>query len=134
MLDGPGLCLPRQIVTLSTDLNGVGSVRTGVFLAGHVSCFQLSPYSLWTSLTGVVRSGTEEMNGTPTSQCDFMTDSVVVYGDITMTGRTALHIVQGRVKGQHYRDNVLTPFVIPFARRVGRSFVFEDDNVSAHRA
>ena len=58
-------------------MNGVDSVRTGVFVAGHVSCFHMSPYSLWTSLTGVIRPGNDEMNGRPTSQCDFMTDLAV---------------------------------------------------------
>ena len=37
------LCLPWQIVTLPTGVNGAGSVRTGVFVAGRVSCFQTSP-------------------------------------------------------------------------------------------
>ena len=31
-------------------------------------------------------------------------------------------------------DNVLAPSVIPFARRQGRGFVFQDDNARAHRA
>ena len=48
----PGLCMSWQTVTLSTD--AVGSASTGVLVAGHVSCFQMSPYLvlLWTSLTG----------------------------------------------------------------------------------
>ena len=45
-----------------------------------------------------------------------------------MTGRTDLNVSQGRVNGVYYRDNVLAPYVIPFARRHGRGFVFQDDN------
>ena len=60
--------------------------------------------------------------------------SVMVWGGITMTDRTPLHVVQGRVTGQYYRDNILTPFVVPFARRVGRRFIFQDDNARAHHA
>ncbi|XP_041372799.1 uncharacterized protein LOC121386067 [Gigantopelta aegis] len=46
---GSDMGSPSQIVTLPIDVNGVWSVRSGVFVAGHVSCFQMSPYSLWTS-------------------------------------------------------------------------------------
>ena len=60
--------------------------------------------------------------------------SVMVWGGITVTGRTALHIVQGRVTGQYYRDNILEPIVVPFARQAGPQFVFQDDNARAHRA
>ena len=60
MLDGPRLCLPWQIVTLLTDVNGV-SIRTGVFFAGYMSCFQMSPHWLWTSLIGMVVSGNNKM-------------------------------------------------------------------------
>ena len=79
MLDGPEFSPSQQIVTLSTDVNGVGliSARTGVFVAGQVSCCQMSHYSIWISLTGEVRSGDDEINGTLTSQCDSMTDSAV---------------------------------------------------------
>lgn len=60
--------------------------------------------------------------------------SVMVWGGITMTGKTDLHVCQGRVTGQYYRDNVLGPYVAPFARRHGRGFIFQDDNARAHRA
>ena len=59
------------------DVNGIGSIRTRVFVAGHVSCFQMRPYSLWTSLTGVVGSGNNKMNGTLKPQCSLMKDMVV---------------------------------------------------------
>ena len=116
--------MPCQIVALPTDVNGVGSIITEVFVAGHVSCFQMSPYSLWTSLTGVVGSGVDEMNGTPTSPCDFMTEvNYCVRSRVVLLWlKEPRHIVQGRVTGQYYRDNMLTPFVVPFARRVNRRF------------
>ena len=92
MFDGPGECLPWQIVTLSSDVSGVRSLA-GVFVAGHVSCFQMSPYSLWISLTGMVQSSDDELNGTPTSQCDFKIslamDRLWLCGGITMTKRNS---------------------------------------------
>ena len=55
----------------------VKGVRTGVFIAGHVSCFPMSPYSLWTSSTGMVGSRDHEMNSTPASHRESMTDMAV---------------------------------------------------------
>ena len=48
--------------------------------------------------------------------------------------KTDLHVCQARVTGLYYRDNVLVPYVIAFARRHGRGFIFQDDNARAHRA
>ncbi|XP_071097916.1 serine-rich adhesin for platelets-like [Haliotis cracherodii] len=60
--------------------------------------------------------------------------SVMVWGGITAAGRTDLHVVAGRVTDQYYRDNILAAHVVPFARRHGRRFIFQDDNASFHRA
>ena len=58
----------------------------------------------------------------------------MVWGGITMTRKTDLHVCQGRVTGLYYCDNVLAPHVIPFTQRHGRGFIFQDDNARAHRA
>ena len=60
--------------------------------------------------------------------------SVMVWGGITMTGRTDLHICQMNLNGQYYRDNIFKPIVVPFARRHGPGFIFQDDNARPHRA
>ena len=60
--------------------------------------------------------------------------SVMVWGGITMTDITPLHIVQGRVTGQYFQDNILTPFVVLYARHVGQCLVFQDDNIHTHYA
>ena len=54
--------------------------------------------------------------------------SVMVWGGITMTGKTDLHVCQGRVTCMYYLDNVLAPYVIPFAQRQVPGFIFQDDN------
>ena len=59
--------------------------------------------------------------------------SVMVWGGITMTGRTELYICQGNVAGLYYRDNVIEP-VVPHARLHGNAVIFQDDNARAHRA
>ena len=58
----------------------------------------------------------------------------MVWDGITMADRMDLHVCQGRVTGVYYRDNVLAPYVIPFARRHGREFVFQNDNARVHGA
>ena len=60
--------------------------------------------------------------------------SVTVRGGITMTGRTELHNCQGHVTGFYYRDNIMEPIVVPYARRQGNAFIFQGDNSRAHRA
>ena len=50
MRDDPGLWLPWQIVALPTDVNGVGNIRTGIFVTALVSWYQKRLYSFWTSL------------------------------------------------------------------------------------
>ena len=58
----------------------------------------------------------------------------MVWGSITVAGRTDLHVVAGRVTWQYYRENILAHHVVPFARRYGRRFIFQDDNARCHRA
>ena len=40
--------------------------------------------------------------------------SVMVWGGVTAAGRTDLHVVDGGVTGQYYRDNILAAHVVPF--------------------
>ena len=87
MLDGPRLCVPWQIVTFPTDVNGVGSVRTGAFIAGYMSCFQMSPHSLWTSLRGMVASGN---NKTMRFHDRFGGDSFMVWVMFCFSGQQCL--------------------------------------------
>jgi hypothetical protein len=56
----------------------------------------------------------------------------MVWGGIFVAGRTDLHVVVKRVTGQHYRNNILIPHVVLFARRYRRHFIFQDDNARCH--
>lgn len=58
----------------------------------------------------------------------------MVWGGVTMRGRTDLHMCHGRVTGVYYCDNIITPLVLPFALRHGAGFIYEDDNARAHHA
>jgi transposase len=58
--------------------------------------------------------------------------SVMVWGGITYDHRTDLVRLDGRVTGVRYRDEVLRPVVVPFRRRVGVNFEFQQDNARPH--
>ena len=60
--------------------------------------------------------------------------SIIVWGGITVTKRTELHVCPGNVTGLYYRDNVIKPPVVPYASRQGNAIISEDDNARAHRA
>ncbi|GFU93102.1 transposable element Tcb2 transposase [Trichonephila clavipes] len=59
----------------------------------------------------------------------------MVWGGISIGGRTDLHIIRnGTLTGRRYADEILQPYVIPYAVAIGDSFVFQDDNARPHRA
>ena len=59
----------------------------------------------------------------------------MVWGGICYGGRTRLYVVpEGAMTGVRYRDEVLEPFVVPFAENAGPNFIFMDDNARPHRA
>ncbi|GFU05057.1 transposable element Tcb2 transposase [Trichonephila clavipes] len=59
----------------------------------------------------------------------------VVWGGISIGGRTDLHIIRnGTLTGRRYADEIRRPHVIPYAGAIGDSFVFQDDNARPHRA
>ena len=60
--------------------------------------------------------------------------SVMVWGGITMTGRTHLHNCQENVTGLYLRDNVIEPIVMSFARRHGSAFILQNVKSRALRA
>ncbi len=61
--------------------------------------------------------------------------SVTVWGGISYDGRTDLHVfMEGTVTSQRYRDEILSPYVVPYAGAVGQDFILMDDNATAHRA
>ena len=59
----------------------------------------------------------------------------MVWAVISYNGRTDLHVFKnGTVNGQRYRDEILAPYVVPYAGAVGQEFILMDDNATAHRA
>ncbi|GFW89085.1 transposable element Tcb2 transposase [Trichonephila clavipes] len=60
---------------------------------------------------------------------------VVVYGGISMDGRTDLYIIRdGPLTARRHRDEILRSIVVPYAAAIGDYFILMDDNCRPHRA
>lgn len=60
---------------------------------------------------------------------------VLVYGAISIDGRTDLYIIRdGSLTARRYRDEILRPIVVPYAAAIGDDFILMDDNCRPHRA
>uniref|UniRef100_A0A8C7R2V7 Transposase Tc1-like domain-containing protein n=1 Tax=Oncorhynchus mykiss TaxID=8022 RepID=A0A8C7R2V7_ONCMY len=61
--------------------------------------------------------------------------SVMVWGGISLGGRTALHVLaRGSLTAIRYRDEILRPPVRPYAGAVGSGFLLMQDNARPHVA
>ncbi|GFU56117.1 transposable element Tcb2 transposase [Trichonephila clavipes] len=60
---------------------------------------------------------------------------VLVYGGISIDGRTDLYIIRdGPLTARRYSDEILRPIVVPYAATIGDDFILMDDNCRPHRA
>ncbi|GFV93764.1 transposable element Tcb2 transposase [Trichonephila clavipes] len=60
---------------------------------------------------------------------------VLVYGGISIDGRTDLYIIRdGHLTARQYRDEILRPIVVPYAAAIGDDFILMDDNCRPHRS
>ncbi|GFT15112.1 transposable element Tcb2 transposase [Trichonephila clavipes] len=65
----------------------------------------------------------------------FCGGGVLVYGGISIDGRTDLYIIRdGPLTARRYRDEILRPIVVPYAAAIGDDFILMDDNSRPHRA
>ncbi|GFT21645.1 transposable element Tcb2 transposase [Trichonephila clavipes] len=65
----------------------------------------------------------------------FCGGGVLVYGGISIDGRTDLYIVRdGPLTARRYRDEILRPIVVPYAAAIGDDFILMNDNSRPHRA
>ena len=68
-------------------------------------------------------------------ECDkFGGGAVMVWGGITHNGRTELKIIEGNLNSVRYRDEILSPSVLPFITRHGNRHTFQQDNARCHIA
>ncbi|GFX51239.1 transposable element Tcb2 transposase [Trichonephila clavipes] len=60
---------------------------------------------------------------------------VLVYGGISIDGRTDLYIIRdGPLTARRYRDEILRPIVVPFAAAIEDDLILMDDNCRPPRA
>ncbi|GFW30110.1 transposable element Tcb2 transposase [Trichonephila clavipes] len=60
---------------------------------------------------------------------------VLVYGVISIDGRTDLYIIRdGPLTARRYSDEIFRPIVVPYAAAIGDDFILMDDNCRPHRA
>uniref|UniRef100_A0AAR2KAC6 Transposase Tc1-like domain-containing protein n=1 Tax=Pygocentrus nattereri TaxID=42514 RepID=A0AAR2KAC6_PYGNA len=65
----------------------------------------------------------------------FGSGSVMVWGGISLEGRTALHVLaRGSLTAIRYQDEILRPLVRPYAGGVGPGFLLMQDNARPHVA
>ncbi|GFT30620.1 transposable element Tcb2 transposase [Trichonephila clavipes] len=73
-----------------------------------------------------------------TDESRFTMEKVVeslVWAGISLGGHTDLHVFHGgTVTGLRYRDEILDPYVRPYAAAIGNDFILMDDNARPHRA
>ncbi|GFT40640.1 transposable element Tcb2 transposase [Trichonephila clavipes] len=60
---------------------------------------------------------------------------IMVWTGISLGGHTDLHMFQGEtLTGVRYRDEILDPYVLPYAGAIGNDFILMDNNERPHRA
>ncbi|GFU94612.1 transposable element Tcb2 transposase [Trichonephila clavipes] len=60
---------------------------------------------------------------------------ILVWAGISLGGHTDLHVFHGgTVTGLRYRDEILDPYISPYAAAIGNDFIQMDDNARPHRA
>ncbi|GFU00320.1 transposable element Tcb2 transposase [Trichonephila clavipes] len=60
---------------------------------------------------------------------------ILVWAGISLGGHTDLHVFHGgTITGLRYRDEILVPYVRPYAAAIGNDIILMDDNARPHRA
>uniref|UniRef100_K1QTA7 Transposable element Tcb2 transposase n=1 Tax=Magallana gigas TaxID=29159 RepID=K1QTA7_MAGGI len=85
--------------------------------------------------TRVWRRRGERFAGCCVTEVDrFGGGSAMVWGGICGGNRTRFVAVNGTLTSQRYRDEILSPVVLPYLRTNGAGLTFQQDNATAHTA
>lgn len=61
--------------------------------------------------------------------------SIMVWGGISLFGRTNLHVFRGgHVNARQYLEDIIQPYILPFAHEEGPDFILQQDNARPHIA
>ena len=58
----------------------------------------------------------------------------MVWGAFSLNDWTPLFVIDGKLNGYRYLQEVIQPFVIPALQSIGAAAMFQDDNARPHRA
>jgi hypothetical protein len=74
------------------------------------------------------------LQGTPEEKVPFGGGFIMVWGGLTLNGRTELLIREESMTARKYIDKVLEPQLVPFVDNVGSELILQQDNVRPHLA
>jgi transposase len=81
------------------------------------------------------RPGERYIDSTVQETVAFGGRSIMVWGGITLTGRTELVVLRGgSLTAVRYLRDIVEPHVVPFAENMGRDFILQQDNARPHIA
>jgi hypothetical protein len=81
------------------------------------------------------RPGERYIDSTVQEIVAFGGGSIMVWGGITLTGRTELVVLRGgSLTAVRYLRDIVEPHVVPFAENMGRDFILQQDNARPHIA
>ncbi|GFT39591.1 transposable element Tcb2 transposase [Trichonephila clavipes] len=104
-------------------------------LQQHLRSATGTTVSLRLSETGSMGPGSRNNFAFVHESVRFGGGGVLVYGGISIDGRTDLYIIRdGPLTARRYRDEILRPIVVPYAAAIGDDFILMEDNSRPHRA
>ncbi|GFV53834.1 transposable element Tc3 transposase [Trichonephila clavipes] len=105
---------------------------------GLLCCSQTSPDLQWRVIQGVSdlrEQRTRYHQSNTVERHSYRGGGILVWAGISLGGHTDLHVFHGgTVTGLRYRDEILDPYVRPYAAAIGNDFILMDDNARPHRA
>ncbi|GFV77643.1 transposable element Tcb2 transposase [Trichonephila clavipes] len=122
-LHNAGLYARRPVVCVSTDDS------EGTAYAGQENMF------LGRSNNGLLEQRTRYHQSNTVERHSYRGGGILVWVGISLGGHTDLHVFHGgTVTGLRYWDEILDPYVRPYAAAIGNDFILMDDNARPHRA
>ncbi|GFX85160.1 transposable element Tcb2 transposase [Trichonephila clavipes] len=123
-LHNAGLYARRPVVCV--PLNGRQRRNRLCWAREHVSWTQQQ----WASVLAL-----DTINPNTVERHSYRGGGILVWAGILLGGHTDLHVLHGgTVTGLRYRDEILDPYVRPYAAAIGNDFILMDDNARSHRA
>ncbi|GFT15110.1 uncharacterized protein TNCV_4316811 [Trichonephila clavipes] len=91
--------------------------------------------SQWRASTDLEEQRTRYHQSNTVERHSYRGGGILVWAGISLGGHTDLHVFHGgTVTGLRYRDEILDPYVRPYAAAIGNDFILMDDNARPHRA